>query len=372
MDDNLLYRLAFASVRGMNVTLGRELLRICGSEREFFELSETRLRDLTQSADAPIYAKTYRDAKLRAAETELLFVRSRSVAIRYFTDPDFPQRLLNCEDAPVLLYGSGDADLNRGHMIGIVGTRHATAYGIDFTRQLVGDLARQIETPVIISGLAYGIDIAAHRAALAAGIPTVAVMATGISTIYPADHRSAAVDIVRNGGMLLTEYTSKDYVHKGNFVARNRIVAGLSDCLVVSESASKGGALITANLAAGYNRDVFALPGRVADRYSAGCNRLIASSMAQLVTSANDVINAMGWSRLADPDAINHLALPLPLNPDEDLIVKFLEQNEDATLSQLTAASGLSVAKLMSMLIDMEFRGLLLSLPGARYRLMQN
>ncbi len=368
MDDTLLYRLAFASIRGMNVTLGAELLRLCGSEKEFFDMPETQLRQLTHS-EAPIYAKDYRQTKLRAAEAELLFVRSRSVGVVYFTDEEYPQRLLSCEDAPVLLFGSGLTDLNRGHMIGIVGTRHATIYGVDFTRRLVEDLARMVENPVIISGLAYGIDVAAHRAALAAGIPTIAVMATGISSIYPADHRSVAVDIVRKGGMLLTEYTSQERIHRVNFLARNRIIAGLSDCLVVSESAEKGGALVTANLAQGYNRDVFALPGRIADKYSAGCNRLISAAKAQLITSADDLVAAMGWPRLADPDGINRMSLPIPLNPEETSIVNFLESNDDASLSALTAATGLPVARLMSVLIDMEFRGLVLALPGARYRL---
>lgn len=367
MDDTLLYRLAFASIRGMNVTLARELLRLCGTEKEFFELSEARLCDLTRS-QAGIYSADYRRRMLSRAEAELLFVRSCSVRTLYFTDSEFPQRLLECEDAPVLLYGSGTTDLNRCHAVGVVGTRHATPYGIEFTRCLVEDLARRVENPVIVSGLAYGIDIAAHRAALDAGIPTVAVMATGISTIYPADHRASAVDIVRNGGMLLTEYSSNEPVHKGTFVARNRIVAGLCDCLVVSESAAKGGALITANLAAGYNRDVFALPGRHNDRYSAGCNRIIRAGMAQLITSADDLIDSMGWERLAGSGSAAQPSLPIPLNPDEEIIVKFLERNEDASLSQLTAASGLAVAKLMSLLIDMEFRGLILSLPGARYR----
>lgn len=367
MDDRLLYRIAFASVRGMNVTLGRELLRLCGSEKGFFDMTEAQLRNLTQSK-ASIYSFAEREKKLRQAEAETLFVSSHSVKTLYFTDPDYPQRLLDCEDAPLLLYGSGQTDLNHCHTIGIVGTRHATAYGIDFTRRLVNELASTVENPVIISGLAYGIDIAAHRAAIEAGIPTVAVMATGISTIYPADHRASAVDIVRKGGMLLTEYSSTEPVHKGNFVARNRIVAGLSDCLVVSESAAKGGALITANLAAGYNRDVFALPGRVADKYSAGCNRIIRAGMAQLITSADDLISSMGWQKIAVNATPAQATLPLPLNPEEELIVKYLEEHDDASLSQLTTATGLSVARLMSMLIDMEFRGLLLALPGARYR----
>lgn len=369
MDDSLLYRIAFASLRGMNVTLGSELMRLCDSERSFFEMSETQLRNLTQSK-ATIYSSDYREKALRRAEAEVLFVKSHSVTPLYFTDPGYPQRLLECEDAPLLLYSSGQTDLNHCHVIGIVGTRHATAYGISFTSRLVEELAAKIENPVIVSGLAYGIDIAAHRAALAAGIPTAAVMATGLSTIYPADHRGAAVDIVRSGGVLLTEYSSSEPVHKGNFVARNRIVAGLCDCLVVSESAEKGGALITANLAAGYSRDVFALPGRTGDKYSAGCNRIIRAGMAQLISSADDLIDSMGWQRIASTEVAPQMALPIPLNPEEQMIVKYLESNEDSSLSQLTSATGLPVAKLMSMLIDMEFRGLLLSLPGARYRVI--
>ncbi|MDE6428203.1 MAG: DNA-processing protein DprA, partial [Muribaculaceae bacterium] len=265
MDDLLTLRIAFSFLRGMNVTLGRELLRLCGSEERFFAMSESELRNLTHSS-AEVYSKDYRAKVLAKAEAEALFVRSHSVGTLYFTDEDYPQRLLDCDDAPVLIYSSGQTDLNHCQAIGIVGTRHATPYGADFTRRLVQELAQKLDNPVIISGLAYGIDIAAHRAALEAGIPTVAVMATAISSIYPAEHRASAVDIVRSSGMLLTEYSSRRVIHRANFLERNRVVAGMSDCLIVSESAEKGGALVTAQLAADYNRDVFAVPGRVNDR----------------------------------------------------------------------------------------------------------
>lgn len=367
MNDLLTLRIAFSSLRGMTVALGRELLRLCGGEEQFFKMSETELRNLTHSS-AQIYSAAYRQEALTKAEAEALYVRAHSVGTLYFTDDAYPQRLLECDDAPLLLYSSGQADLNRCQTIGIVGTRHATPYGNDFTRRLVLDLAKKLDNPVIISGLAYGIDIAAHRAALEVGIPTVAVMATGISSIYPAEHRASAVEIVRSGGMLLTEYKHQAKVYRANFLERNRIVAGMSDCLIVSESAFKGGALVTARLASEYNRDVFALPGRIGDVYSAGCNRIIAAGMARLLTSADELIAAMGWSAKAPAETPAQMSLPMPLNPDEEKIVKYLETTDDASLAQLTSATGFPIARLMSMLIDMEFRGLLLSLPGAKYR----
>lgn len=366
--DELVYRIAFASIRGINVTLARELLRLCVSEREFFSMSETQLRYLTQSK-ASIYSADYRARMLHQAEAERLYVSCNSVVPLYFTDDTYPQRLLECEDAPVLLYSAGQTNLNDAHVIGIVGTRHATAYGVDFTRRLIEDLAYKLDNPVIVSGLAYGIDVAAHRAALAAKIPTVAVMATGINSIYPADHRSTAVDMVRSGGMLLTEYSTAEPVHKGNFVARNRIVAGMCECVIVVESDRKGGALITADLAARYGRDVFALPGRINDKYSSGCNRIIGAGMAGLITSADDLCAAMGWTVKQTPESYATPELPMPANAEEQQIVDFLRANEDASLSQITAATGFPVGKLMSTLIDMEFRGLLLSLPGSRYRI---
>lgn len=362
---DLQLRIAFASLRGMTATLAAELLRLCGSEREFFEMSETQLRYLTQSR-ARIYSADYRAKMLARAEAEADFVERNSIKPLYFTDADWPRRLAECDDAPPMLFALGQLDLNCGHVVGIVGTRHATPYGIEFTRSLVTGLAERLDSPVIVSGLAYGIDIAAHRAAMRAALPTAAVMATGLNSIYPADHRRDAQEIACSGGMLLTEFGHLEPVHKGNFVARNRIVAGLCDCLVVAESAERGGALITANLAAGYNRDVFALPGRVTDACSAGCNRLIAAGVAALVRDADDLCRAMNWTMRADRAPAPEL--PMPLNSDETLIVNYLEQNDDASLAALTAATGFAVSKLMSMLIDMEFRGLLLALPGGRYR----
>jgi len=362
----LQYQIAFASIRGMNITLGRDLLRMVGSEREFFGLSETRLRYLTQSK-ARIYSEEFRSRVLADAAAEVTFIEANNIQPIYFTDPDYPRRLLECDDAPLMLYTCGTLNLNDCRTVGIVGTRHATPYGLDFTRRLVEELAAKVDNVVVVSGLAYGIDIAAHRAALRSNVPTVGVMATGLHMIYPAEHRGDAMEIASRGGRLLTEYGHTTPVHKGNFVARNRIVAGLCDCIVVVESAEKGGALITANLGVGYNRDVFALPGRVGDTYSAGCNRLIAGSMAMLIRNAEDLCRAMHWPMREAGDGESP-RLPIELNPDESQIVDFMERNVDVSLAQLTAATGFGVSKLMSILIDMEFRGLVLALPGGRYR----
>lgn len=348
------------------MTLAREILRMVGGEHEFFAASETRLRFLTQSK-ARIYSDEYRSKVLMEAEREEAFVRANGINTLYFSEPDFPAKLLQCDDAPILLYTHGSLDLNKCRLVGIVGTRHATPYGLEFTNRLVERLAAIIDNVVIVSGLAYGIDIAAHRAAMRCNVPTVAVMATGLHTVYPADHRCDAADIAAKGGLLLSEYGHLEPIHKGNFVARNRIVAGLCDCLIVAESAERGGALITANLAAGYQRDVMALPGRICDEYSAGCNRLIAGNVAALVRNADDVCRVMRWP-VKGQQAESEPRLPIELNTDETLIVNFLESNEDASLPQLTAATGFPVSKLMSHLIDMEFRGLILALPGGRYR----
>lgn len=361
------YQIAFASIRGMNLTLGRELLRMVGSEREFFALSETRLRYLTQSK-ARIYSDEYRARVLDESENEVNFIEANNIRPIYFTDNDYPHRLLECEDAPLMLYTCGTLNLNEHRMVAIVGTRHATPYGLDFTRKFVAELAEKVGNVAVVSGLAYGVDIAAHRAALAAGIPTIGVMATSLNSVYPTDHRNDAARIVSEGGLLVSEYGHATAINKGNFVARNRIIAGLSDCVVVVESAEKGGALITANLAMGYNRDVYALPGRVGDPYSAGCNRLIASSTAQLIRDIEDLCSAQNWPMRPTPAASDAPQLPIELNFDETQIVEYLGQNANATLAQLTAATGFSVSRLMSILIDMEFRGLVLALPGGRYQ----
>ena len=221
--------------------------------------------------------------------------------VSYFTDDDFPHRLSGTPDGPVLIYHKGDVScLNADKMISVVGTRHATPYGIHFCDTLVRDVSERIADAVIVSGLAYGIDIAAHRAALSHGVPTIAVLAHGLNPIYPSQHRNDAVKILIEGGLLLPDYTSQAAMSRGNFLARNRIIAGLSDCTIVVESAEKGGAIVTAGISSSYNRDVFAVPGKVSDIYSAGCNNLIRRNTASLITCCDDMMKAMRWEMIGD------------------------------------------------------------------------
>lgn len=364
----LALRIAFSSVRGLSPELAASILSRIGGEEQFFELSESQL-SAAMGFKSRIFDSALRAKLIEEAKREEEFVLGHSIAPIYFTESRYPQRLLECEDAPLMLYGLGDCDLNEARFVSIVGTRHATAYGNGFVEQLVTELAEKLDDKlVIISGLAYGIDIAAHKAALHNHIPTVAVLAHGLNTIYPASHRSTAVEIVRSGGMLLTDYRSGDTIHKGNFLARNRIVAGLCDCLVVAESAARGGALVTARLASGYNREVMALPGRCNDKYSAGCNSLISSNIASLLTCADDLISLMGWS-VHDTQEGAQGELFVKLTPEEEAVMEILTKKGDAGIHDFTSRIDIPLPRLMALLIDMEFRSLIIHLPGGRYRL---
>lgn len=356
-------------LRGMTVEHGRQLLERIGGERAFFEADGRTLMSVA-GMRSRIFEDDYRRQILDKARREADFVSSHNIGLTYWRDDSYPRRLMECVDAPLMLYGVGDCDLNRCKTVGVVGTRHATPYGIDFVNRLVQDLAAEVEGEVaVVSGLALGIDAAAHNASLKHGLRTVGVLGHGLNTIYPAEHRNMAAEMVKRGGGLLTEYGAGDAIHRGNFVARNRIVAGLCDCVVVAESAVKGGAMITARLAAGYDRDVLALPGRISDRYSAGCNELIATHVAAMVRDAGDLMNLMGWTRRKPADEPQQLSLFAELGAEEQAVVDYLTQNDGAMLNAMSVALNMSAGRLMALLVDMEFRGYVMSYPGGRYRL---
>lgn len=366
MIDQQTYKIAFASIRGMGVDLAGRLLEVVHSEEEFFGMSEKDLRALTGSRTA-MCRHDYRRQLLEKAGREQEFIGSKNVTMSYFTDPDFPRRLLEAPDAPIMLYKSGDCDLNRSHIIGMVGTRHATAQGIKMCDELVGDFARQLDDVVIVSGLAYGIDIASHRAAIKHGIPTVAVMAQGLNKIYPSAHRNDAVNIIRQGGAVVTEYQSQDQLHKGNFLARNRIIAALCDCTIVVESASTGGALVTASLAQSYNRDVMAVPGRLTDEYSRGCNKLIRDNRAMLITCAADVVQAMRWQAREPVTSAVQATLFPELTKEEATIMSAIRTHENIHINDLANEVQIPIYKLMGALVELDCRGLIVTLPGCRY-----
>ena len=361
------YRMAFASLQGMGVDLARKLLDVVGSEERFFSMSEKDLRALTRGR-SKIYRDDYRRDRLSRAQREEAFVREHGIVVTYFTDAGYPRRLLEAPDAPAMIYTLGQCDLESAHVVSVVGTRHATQYGIRFCDTLIGELAQSLPDLVVVSGLAYGIDIAAHRAALKHGVPTVAVLPRGLNRIYPAAHREDAIAIAKHGGMLLTDYTSQDEVLKSNFLARNRIVAALSDCTVVVESAGSGGALVTASLAMSYNRDVMAVPGRCNDEYSMGCNKLIATNKAALITCADDLLAAMRWESARQQP--QQLDLFPDLTRDEQAVVDVIRDRGEIHLNALADALQLPVYKLMSVLVELDCKNVIATLPGCRYTIV--
>ena len=287
---------------------------------------------------------------------------------------DYPQRLRECPDAPVVLYYMGNGQLNAQRVICIVGTRHCTIYGKDLVAAFVRDLSKLCPGILIVSGLAYGVDICAHRNALAEGLPTVGVLAHGLDTIYPSSHRETAAEMLREGG-LLTEYPSGTNADKMNFVRRNRIVAGMSDACILVESAEKGGGLITTDIANSYGREVFAFPGHVNAEYSKGCNNLIRDNKAGLITSAADFVKAMGWESDAVLQQAKSKGIERQLFPDltteEARVVAVLEKTNDLQMNMLSNMSGIGIGQLSSLLFTLEMKGVIKTLAGGVCHLCQ-
>lgn len=363
--EELILKIAYASYRGINLSSARRLEAVGIGPGEFFSQAPATLAAMT-GLRKETFSGERRDEALSKARAEYNFITGSNIRPIYYTDSRYPRRLAECDDAPVMLYLLGEEELNFRHIVSVVGTRHSTAYGIDFTSKLVRDLAAKLDSLLIVSGLAYGIDIAAHRAAMAEGVPTCAVLAHGLNTIYPADHRDEARRIVREGGNLVTEYRSTDPIHRGNFLARNRIVAALADVTIVVESDLHGGAMSTASIAGAYNREVMAVPGRVHDTYSRGCNDLIASQRASMIRDAEDVLTALGWNPEKVPEG-SQKELGLVLTPEQEEVIAFIKANPEATVNDMCAGMGLSYSRLSSLLFDMEMNDVLIALPGGRY-----
>lgn len=359
-----LQQIAFSLIRGINIGTATEIIRRCGSIEAYFE-SDTAVL-LSCGLRHEIADSDYRQMLLQDAEQELSFVNDSRTHALMFDMPEFPQRMLQCADAPVLLYRFGEADLNTPRSIAIVGTRHATAMGCQFTRQLITALSEHVGPVTIVSGLAYGIDIAAHRAALGAGMPTVAVVGHGLRTIYPADHRSDAKHIIRQGGALCTEYTSGQRPNKGSFLARNRIIASMTDATIIVESDYRGGAMATARMASAYGREVFAMPGYPQSTYSRGCNRLIANHTAAILADADQLAEALGWQLKQQPGS-RQSTLFTELDPVHRRVIDQLRAHPDSTVNDLTIALDMPYATLSSVLFEMEMTDLITSLPGGRY-----
>lgn len=365
--------IALTKLKSLTLMDLKTLFDSVGSATAVIELSKD-IRSVLPNASKKlvnIFANT--DEAMKLADEEMVYIEQKGIRALAMSDDAYPQRLKECADAPLVLYGVGKTDFNRNHIISMVGTRQCTEYGRELCDTFVAELKSLIPDALIVSGLAYGIDICSHRAALANNIDTVGVVAHGLDIVYPTVHRQTAVSMVRSGGGLLTEYTHGTPIAKMNFVRRNRIVAGMSDACIVVESAIKGGSLITARLAADYNRDVFTFPGRVGDSQSEGCNHLIANNEAQMIMTASDFIERMGWESATTTlkQQATQQELFLTLTKDERTIVDVLKNTDSEHINNISTASGINFSTTSAVLFELEMKGVVKSLGGSRYKLLR-
>ena len=366
-DHELLYRLAITFLPHVGPVNARALINHCGSAEAVFR-EKKRLLARIPGMGMKRVSVAFSEPVLPRAEKELAFVRRHNINVLFFTDEGYPHRLLNCNDAPPLIYYKGKADLNGGRNLAVVGTRSATPYGEQMTRQLIEGLSSH--AVCIVSGLAYGIDICAHIAALDYGLPTVGVTAHGLDRIYPHAHRHVAGRMVDAGG-LLTEYPSGTVPDRENFPSRNRVVAGLADAVVIVEASGKGGALITADLASGYHRDVFAIPGRVGDPFSKGCNDYIRENKAALITGAEDLLWMMGWKEQQPaPPQARQASLFVEIDDNGKKVLSLFTGQQELPWDVILHGMQLPSSRLSSVLLDLELKGILKVLPGRRYKLL--
>ncbi len=310
------------------------------------------------------------------AEDEIKYTLANEIEITTIFDDDYPKRLKECDDAPLVLYYKGNPDFNASKIIGVVGTRKATRYGKEFCDSFIGNLAEKYPDLIVVSGLAYGIDVAAHKAALDNNINTWAVMGHSMQSVYPASHRNVAAEMIEKGGAIISDFPHTNVTDPANFIKRNRIVAGLCDALVIVESGLKGGAIVTANIANHYNRDVFAVPGSVNSTYSEGCNRLIKTNRAHLIETAEDIEYICGWisnspEKIKQKDIINKQLQLLKLSDDEKRIVEILKNFEFLDIDNIKRQTKLESNNLSLALIELEFKSIIRALPGKLFALNQ-
>ena len=375
MEQEIFYAMALTRLTNFNYQQALELYRAVGSAQQLYE-HRHEIGDIIKDA-SPRLTEALKDwdEPMRRAECEMKFMEEHRIRALTLNDDDYPQRLTECPDAPIILYYKGQADLNQERIVSIVGTRRMTTYGQDLIRRFVADLRQQCPEVLIVSGLAYGVDICAHREALANGYPTVGVLAHGLDQIYPYRHRETAAKMLNHGG-LLTEFMTQTNADKPNFVRRNRIVAGMADSVILVESAAKGGGLITAEIAQSYARAVFAFPGSVGQMYSEGCNNLIRDNVAGLISNALDFVKAMGWPTVKDMPLFSQSSVTAAssltpnLSPEERQVVSLLQQTNDLQLNIITVKTGIPIGRLTAMLFELEMKGVVKPLAGGMYHLL--
>lgn len=364
MPNNLLkYQISLTLIPGIGDIVGKKLIAYCGGVEAVFKENRAALMRIPGIGSSTVNSIISQKV-MHKADTEMDFIKKNNIKALFYTNPDYPARLLNCEDGPLLLYYKGNADLNVPRVIGFVGTRKATHQGKVICERMIKGLSSK--AVLVVSGLAYGIDSYSHKAALDENLKTVGVLGHGLDRVYPSQNKNLAAKMIDNGG-LLTEFMMKTNPDRENFPKRNRIVAGMCDAIIVVESGIRGGAMITAGIANSYNRDVFAVPGRVNDEYSKGCNMLIKSSRAALAESEKDIAYIMGWDDIK-VDVKKQRDLFLQLTEDQRLVYDIIKEVKEISIDKLVIKSALPASKVASALLTLEFEGMIQSLPGKLYK----
>ncbi|MFA9372476.1 MAG: DNA-processing protein DprA [Labilibaculum antarcticum] len=362
-----IYKIAISFLDGIGPVNTKKVIAYTGSVEGLFKEKKQNLLKIPGIGNSFI-DKLDRESSIQLAEEELKFISDNHIKVSFYLEKDYPQRLLNCADSPCTLYYKGNTDFNVERAISIVGTRNASDYGREICNKLIQDLSEKKSKPLIISGLAYGIDICAHKAALRNQLKTVAAVGHGLHTIYPSQHKRYAEEII-NQGALISEFTSKSKFDPKNFVRRNRIIAGMADATIVIESAAKGGSLVTADIANSYNRDVFAFPGRTSDKSSIGCNKLIKTNQAHLIESVSDLEYILGWENQNEKPKNIQTKLFVDLSPDEETLVQILKEAGSVAIDRISFKTSFPMSKVSSLLLKLEFNGVIKSLPGKIYSL---
>jgi len=369
LSEQLKYQIAISLIKGIGPKLARNLIAYVGDESEVFNQNISALSKVPGIGVS--LARVIKAANvLERAEQEIEFITKHNIQPLYFTSDDYPHRLSFCEDAPVLLYTKGQTNLNGKKVLAIVGTRKASEDARMNCEKLIEELSVRYPDVVIISGLAYGIDVCAHRAALKHGLSTYGVMAHGLDRIYPTLHRNTAKQMLENGG-IVTEFMSNTKPDRPNFVRRNRIIAGLADALVMVESSIKGGAIITSRIAESYNRDVLAFPGNINEELSKGGNYLIKRNIAALIEGVEDLEYALGWESEDVSRATQASLFHSFNNKEEELLYGIVSENKELTANELCVKSGMAVSKVSATMLSLEFAGLIKCLPGNAFRLVK-
>ncbi len=368
IDEKLKFKIALSLIPKVGHITAKKLVSYVGSFEGVFKESKKSLLKIPGIGEFLANQIVSTDA-LQKADEEILFIEKEKINVIFYLDKNYPERLKHCEDAPILLYSKGSIDLNQQKVISVVGTRKATTNGIQFCEKLIRELTERNHNPIIVSGLAYGIDAVAHNSALKNKLQTVAILGHGLDIIYPASHKKLAAEI-KETGMIITDFPSKSIRDKNNFIKRNRIIAGLSDATIVVESGVKGGSLVTADLANSYNRDVFAVPGRVTDEYSKGCNSLIKTNKAAMLTSVDDLEYLLGWEANNNNRKIVQKELFVQLNDDEQKILQILKDSEELPIDIICLKSSMPTSKVSPILLSLEFAGLVRALPGKLFKII--